>query len=337
MALVTFGEIMLRLSPPAGCRFGQSERLNMYFGGSEANTAIALARWGHRVRYITCLPPTFVGEACLTYLRGHGVIADAILRDGDRLGVYFVESGHGVRPMRVLYDRAHSAFAQLRPGQVPWADYLSDTVWFHWSGITPGLTENLYQVTAEALAAASTAGCTISCDLNYRAALWRWGCNPEAVMGELLAYTHVIIANAAGLAHMLRIKIPLAGMPAEPAAWEAWEEVAAQVAARFPQAHTVAITLREVRSADDHLWSAVLWSHGHVYRASVYRLCPIVDRVGAGDAFTAGLIHGLLTWKEDPARTLAFAVAAGALKHTMPGDALLADVDDVVSIVKNCF
>ena len=333
--VVTFGEIMLRLSPVGSRRFEQSTTLEMFFGGSEANTAVALARWGHPVRYVTRLPRSWVGDACLAYLRGSGVDTSGILREGDRLGIYFVELGRDVRPMRVLYDRAGSAFATLRPGEVPWSRHLSGAAWFHWTGITPALTEATYHVTEEAVRAAAAAGATISCDLNYRAALWRWGLSPREVMPALLQHAHVIITNGAGLERMLGMETPTVPVPTTDAEAAPWAQTAEAVARRFPHVHTVAITLRDYRSANDNVWSALLWHRGRTYRALVYHLTAIVDRVGAGDAFSAGLIHGLLTWPDAPARALAFATAAGALQHTVPGDALLADAEEVEALMRS--
>ncbi len=330
-AIVAFGEIMLRLTPPDLLRLIQTQSYNVTFGGAEANVAIALARFGHRAEYVTRLPAHDLGEAVLMYLRQYGVGVGHVARGGDRLGVYFVEQGAAQRGGKVIYDRARSSAAELQPGMIDWRAVFTaaNADWFHWTGITPALTESSADTCREAISVARELGLTISCDLNYRHALWKWGKTSADVMPDLVAQSDVVVGNTETVHTMFGLK------PRDPAAdlIDQNRDVAEQVAERCPQLKTIAFTTRASHSASHNTWSAVLWQRGQFYTGASYDLTPIVDRVGAGDAFTAGLIYGLRQHPENPEYALNFATAAGCLKHTIPGDALLVSVDEVEQLM----
>jgi 2-dehydro-3-deoxygluconokinase len=325
--VVTFGEVMMRLSPPGRLRLGQARVLEVTFGGSEANVAAALAGWGVPVEHVTALPENDLGRACARFLRQFGVGLEHVVWGGGRLGLYFYERGAAHRPDTVLYDRAHSAFATLEPGRIPWADVFADAAWFHWSGISPAVSASAAGTCREAVRAARAAGLTVSCDLNYRGRLWDWGRSPEEVMTELVSLCDVLIGNPGSLAAVF-------GLDAGEGT-EGNRAVSGELARRFPALRLIAITRRGVRSASHHTWTATLWEPDGFYTAPVYEILPIVDRMGAGDAFTAGLIYGLRTFGEDRQRALDFAVAASCLKHSVWGDVNQVTVAEVEAVVKN--
>ncbi|MDQ3308996.1 MAG: sugar kinase [Gemmatimonadota bacterium] len=312
--VVTFGEIMLRLSPPGQERFFQSPQLRTFFGGSEANTAASLAHFGVRSEFVSRVPSNAIGDAALAALRAEGVDVRGVVRGGERLGIYFVESGADLRDLRVVYDRAGSAFSQLAPGALDWKELLSGADWFHVSGITPALGEGPAASAREAIEAARALDVRVSIDLNYRPALWG-GRNPRATMQPLVQGCDVLIGNPGAVAAMLGITT--AGTGPEPP--EALRETAARLHAELGCGQ-VALTRREVLSASEHGWSAVLYDGAtgalHVSRRYQVRL---VDRVGGGDSFAAGLIHALLDGRTAES-ALEFATAASALKLTIPGD-----------------
>jgi 2-dehydro-3-deoxygluconokinase len=324
--VVTFGEMLLRLSPPGYLRLGQAHYLDLVYGGAEANVAVALATWGLPVQYLTRLPKNDLGAACLGYLRGHGVGCDFIQRGGHRLGLYFLEAGAGLRPSRVIYDRAHSSFATIAEDEIDWPEVFASAGWFHWSGISPAVSAAAAQATSRAVAAARAAGLTISCDLNYRHSLWQWGQPPSAVMPDLIAQCDLLAANAAS--PMLDLPdLPLGRTPDEAAA------ACTQLVTRYPNLKQVAMTCRQTTSAGQQSYTAVFWQTGQLYTSPTFALAPIVDRVGAGDAFMAGLIYGLQTFPGHPQRIVSFAAASAALKHTISGDALLATIADVEQLL----
>ncbi|MCB9079819.1 MAG: sugar kinase [Anaerolineaceae bacterium] len=323
--IVTFGEIMLRLGPPGFERFTQAHTFEVIYGGAEANVAISLAHFGESTDYVTRLPDNDLAEACLGSLRQHRVGTDHVLRGGDRLGIYFVEKGAAQRGSKVIYDRAGSSFAALEPGMIDWQAALAEAAWFHWSGITPALTPGAAAACREAITTARSLGLTISCDLNYRHALWKWGKSSAEVMPELVAMGEIVMGNPETVETMFGITAPdPAGDPVEQT-----RLVAEQLAARCPNLTTIAFTARESHSASHNTWSATLWQAGHFYSGPSYDLTPIIDRVGGGDAFTAGLIYGLRRKPDEPTYALRFATAAACLKHTIPGDSNLVTVAEV--------
>ena len=315
---VCFGEIMLRLNPPGYERFLQTPVFQATFGGGEANVAVSLAQFGLESHYVTRLPAHPIGEAAVRALRAEGVRVDHILRGGDRVGIYFVETGASQRASTVIYDRARSAISELQPGTVDWAKVFDGASWFHCTGITPALGPAAAACTREAVEAARRAGARVSLDLNFRKKLWSEA-EAQKTMRSLAAMTDVLIANEEDLQSSLGISVPHADVIAGELDVEGYRTAAIQVAKEFG-AKQVAVTLRESVSASDNGWSAVLYeaASGAFHRSQRYDV-RIVDRVGGGDSFAAGLIFGLITGR-DPAASVRFAVAASALKQTIPGD-----------------
>ena len=325
--VVTFGEIMLRLSPAGEERFFQSPRLQSYFGGSEANVAVSLAHFGVRSEYVTRLPANLIGDAALRALRAEGVVIDSALRGGSRLGIYFVEPGVDVRPMRVVYDRAPSAFSQLDPAEIDWSSLLRGADWLHLSGITPALGDAPARAAQDAATAARTLGVTVSLDLNYRPALWA-GRDPVPLIRPLAAASDVVIGNQGSVDVMLGLRVT------DPAASPKLDAVAERVQGEL-ECRQVAITHRDMLSANEHGWRAALYDatgrKGHVSRRYHVR---VVDRVGGGDSFAAALIFGSLAGR-DAADTIEFAAAASALKLTIPGDFNRVSVEEVDRLLQS--
>ena len=314
--VVTFGEVMLRLSPPGNQRFVQAHALEAVYGGAEANVAAALASFGLGARFVTAVPTHAMGQAVVNTLRAHGVDTSFVLRQGERLGIYFLEHGASQRPSRVIYDRAGSAAAGIGPGQVDWAMAFEGAAWFHTSGITPALSESTAEATREALAAAREAGLTVSVDLNYRGKLWsrEKAC---AVMTPLMEYVDVVVGNEADAADVFGIRAGSTDVETGQLDVAGYEAVAQELVTRFGLKFA-AITLRESLSASDNRWSACLFDGESFHQGPRFDV-HLVDRVGGGDAFSAGLIYGLVTGRS-AADALAFGVAASCLKQTIPGD-----------------
>jgi 2-dehydro-3-deoxygluconokinase len=326
--VVSFGELMLRLSPPAGTRLPDGEHLEACFGGAEANVAVSLARFGCASALVTALPADELGKRALEVLRGHGVDTSAIVRRGPRLGVYHLELGSGVRGSKVFYDRAGSAFAGLGPGEVDWEGVLEGADWFHWSGITPALGEGVASLLEEALEVARTRGIPVSADLNFRSRLWSAERAGEVLEG-LLPGTTLLLANEEDPATLFGLRAPGVDVAAGRLEAGPYREVARALRERFV-CNRVAITLRRSLSASENEWSACL-DDGHDFRIGpTYRL-PVIDRSGTGDAFAAGLIFGLLRGMEEQA-ALDFGVAAGALKHSLWGDFNRVDASEVEAV-----
>lgn len=320
MKIVTFGEIMLRLAPPGSQRFTQAHTFEVMYGGGEANVAVSLANYGERAEFVTRLPRNELGDACLRSLRANGVITDHIARGGDRLGIYFLETGAAQRGSKVIYDRAGSSFATIPPGAIDWPAVFEDADWFHWTGITPAVSHGAAEACREAIQVARRTGLTVSCDMNYRAKLWKWGKTAGEVMGELVAECDVAIGNEEDADKVFGVKAPDADVIAGQVKAEQYRCVCEELVRRFSNLKTVAITLRGSLSASHNTWSGVLWNTGQFYTAPTYDILPIVDRVGGGDAFMGGLIHGLRKYTGDPGQALHFAVAASCLKHSIVGD-----------------
>ena len=316
--VVTFGEIMLRLSPPGFERVFQSPVLSATFGGGEANVAVSLAHFGLDSYYVTRVPAHAIGDAVVRFLRAEGVRTDFVLRGGERLGIYFAETGASQRASTVIYDRAHSAISDLAPGTVDWARVFDNAAWFHVTGITPALGPNAAGCTAEALAAARVAGAKISVDLNFRKTLWSES-QAQATMRPLLQYVDVLVANEEDIQAVLGLDVEGTDVTAGRLNLDAYQRVARRVTDDFGPP-LVAITLRESASASNNGWSAALWDarNASFVRSQRYDV-GVVDRIGSGDSFAAGLIHGLVSGR-GPEAALRFAVAASALKQTIPGD-----------------
>ncbi|HEY9076074.1 MAG TPA: sugar kinase [Anaerolineaceae bacterium] len=331
--VVTFGEIMLRLSPPGFQRFNQVKSLEMNFGGGEANVAINLASLGMAAEYVTRLPANDLGDACLNCLRQYGVGTRHIVRGGDRLGIYYLEFGAAQRPSKVIYDRANSAFATIQRGMVDWMEVFAGADWLHWTGITPAISESAADVLLEALDVARQMGLYISCDLNYRKNLWKWGKKASEVMPGLVQYCDLAIGNEEDAEKVFGIKAPESDVSAGKVEAEGYRYVCEEMARRFPNLKQIAITLRGSISASHNTWSGVLWDQGRFYTGPTYDIAHIVDRVGGGDSFGAGLIYGLRTYT-DPQKALRFAIAASCLKHSIMGDFNLVSVAEVETLMK---
>lgn len=328
---VCFGEIMLRLSPPGFERLFQSPTLHATFGGGEANVAVSLAQFGHDSRYVTRVPKHAVGEAALKALRAEGVGVSQVVRGGDRLGIYFAETGASQRASSVIYDRAHSAIAELAPGSIAWDEVLRGADWFHCTGITPALGPSAAACTKEALEAARRAGVRTSVDLNFRRKLWTEA-EAQRTMRPLMPLVDVVIANEEDLQAVLGITVAHADVTGGVLDAGDYRDACAQVAGEFG-CRQVAVTLRESVSASDNGWSAVLFDAATAsFLQSQRYTVRLVDRIGGGDSFAAGLIHGFVSGRDLEA-TLQFAVAASALKQTIPGDFNQVSVAEVERLV----
>lgn len=323
--IITFGEIMLRLSPPGYLRFEQARSFDALYGGGEANVALSLAQFGHDAAFVTRLPANAIGDACRNELRQFGVDISLIVRGGSRLGIYYCEKGASVRPSKVVYDRAGSAIATSSREDFDWDRILRDADWFHFTGITPALGDNVAAIALDAVRAAREKGIPVSCDLNYRKNLW----SPEkagTVMTGLMPYVDVLIANEEDAEKVFGIRAAETDISHGNLSTEGYRKVGAALIERFGF-RSAAITLRESYSASENGWSAILCT-AETCRVSRRYVVHIVDRVGGGDSFGAGLIHGTLTGMGD-AQALEFAVAASALKQTIEGDFNVISVDEV--------
>jgi 2-dehydro-3-deoxygluconokinase len=330
--IVTFGEIMLRLASPGFQRLSQAQTLEATYGGGEANVAVSLANYGEDVEFVTRLPRNDLGEACLMNLRGHGVDTCHILRGGERIGIYFLETGAAQRASKVIYDRAGSSFAAIQPGMVDWKSVFADADWFHWTGITPAVSQGAAEACHEAILVARSMGVTVSADLNYRAKLWKWGKPAGEVMDSLIGLCDLALGNEEDADKIFGIHAAGTDVTAGKVDAERYLPVCRALAERFPSLKTIAISLRGSVSASHNTWSGVLWSNGRFYTAPTYDILPIIDRVGGGDAFMGGLIYGLRKYA-DPQKALDFAAAAACLKHSIPGDFNAVSADEVEALM----
>lgn len=331
--VITFGEIMLRLNTPGFQRFSQATSLEMTFGGGEANVAVSLANYGIDVDFVSRLPKNDIGEACISDLRKHNVGTNHIVRGGDRIGIYFLETGAVARASKVIYDRANSAIATIESGMVNWDKVFEGATWFHWTGITPAISEGAAKVCAEAIKAANAKGITVSTDLNFRKNLWKYGKKASEVMPSLVEGCDVILGNEEDADMVFGIKPEGGDVTKGHVEAAAYESVCKQLMQRFPRAKKVIITLRGSINANHNTWSGVLWDGKKLFQAPQYDITHIVDRVGGGDSFMGGLIYGLLTYTGNDQKALDFAVAASCLKHTIYGDFNLVTVDEVEKLM----
>ncbi len=327
---ITFGEIMLRLKSPNLERFLQSPLLEATFGGGEANVAVGLARFGLNVAYLSVIPNNPIGDACIRELRGQGVDTSSIVRKGDRLGMYFLEAGANQRPSNVIYDRSHSAIAEASPGDINWDKVFDGASWFHISGITPAISLSASELSLEAVKKAKEKGITVSCDLNYRGKLWKYGKSAPEVMGELVKYADIIIGNEEDCQKSLGVKVDI-DVESGRLQVEKYEELTNKILKLYPNIKKIAITLRESHSANHNGWSAVLNNRKEFFISKKYEIHNIVDRVGGGDTFAAGLIYGL-NKLDNAKKALEFAVAASCLMHSIPGDLPLLSVEEVKNL-----
>ena len=330
---VTFGEIMLRLAAPGNERFLQTSTFNATFGGGEANVAVSLANYGIPVSFVTRLPQNDIANACLRELRGFGVDVNDVVFGGDRVGIYYLETGAVSRASKVIYDRAHSAVSEITRGMVDWKKVFDGAQWFHWTGITPAISEGAAQVCLEAFEVAKKLGITISCDLNYRKNLWKYGKRADEVMPTLVEYCDIILGNEEDAEKALLIKPENVDVSSGKVDADAYLSVSQQIMNRFPKAKKVITTLRTSINANHNNWAGVLYDGKKLYKSPEYQITHIVDRVGGGDSFMGGLIYGLQTYKNDDQKALNFAVAASCLKHTIYGDYNRVSVQEVEKLM----
>lgn len=333
--VVTFGEIMLRLATPGYLRFTQAGEFTATFGGGEANVAVSLSNYGIPTDFVTRLPENDIAKACVMDLRKYGVGTSNIIYGGDRVGIYFLETGAVARASKVVYDRANSAISEIKPGMVDWEKVFEGAQWFHWTGITPALSQGAADACLEAIKVANKMGITVSCDLNYRKNLWKYGKKASEVMPALVEGCDVILGNEEDAEKVFGIKpegFDVTATAGEVNAQE-FESVCTQMMKRFPRAKKVIITLRGSINANHNTWGGVLYDGSKLFTSRRYDITHIVDRVGGGDSFMGGLIYGLITYTGDDQKALEFAVAASCLKHTIYGDFNMVSVDEVEKLM----
>ena len=333
--VVTFGEIMLRLSPPGYLRFSQTNSFDIVYGGGESNVAVSLANYGIPVEFVTRIPKSEIGECALMELRKRGVGTSHIVLGGERLGIYFMETGAVNRSSNVVYDRTNSAMAELKSGMINWDKVFDGVSWFHWTGITPAISKNAADVCLEAVKIASDKGLTISTDLNYRSKLWKHEGNRNEIMTELTSYSDIILGNEEDTEMHFGIKpegldITTQGNEMNS---EAFLSVCNQMMKKFPRAKKIIITLRGSISASHNSWAGILYDGKKMYESIQYQITDIVDRIGGGDSFMGGLIYGFLNYPNEDQKALDFAVAASSLKHTIKGDVNLVKVEEVEKLM----
>jgi 2-dehydro-3-deoxygluconokinase len=330
MKIVTFGEIMLRLSPPSQKRFVQSDCFDAVYGGGEANVAVSCANYGHEAYFVTKLPEHEIGQCALNALRRYGVHTDFITRGGNRLGIYYLESGSCMRPSKVIYDRAGSSIAEAEPEDFNFDKIMEGADWFHWSGITPAISDKAANLTRIACEAAKRHGVTVSCDLNFRKKLWT-PAKAQSIMKPLMKYVDVCIGNEEDAKLCLGFS-PKADVNSGKTDAEGYYDIFKSMMRDFGFMYVVS-TLRESLSASHNGWKALIYNGKEFYESRHYDILPITDRVGGGDSFSGGLIHGLLTYGGNQEKALEFAVAASALKHTVPGDFNMMSKEEVENLV----
>jgi 2-dehydro-3-deoxygluconokinase len=328
---ITFGEIMLRLKPPYFERFLQSPLLEATFGGGEANVAVGLARFGLEVVYVSVIPDNPIGEACIRELKKQGIDTSNIVRKGERIGIYFLEAGANQRPSVVVYDRSYSAISEARIGDIDWDDIFQGAHWFHITGITPAISSSAADISLEAVKKARENNITVSCDLNFRKNLWKYGKSAPEIMSELIKYVDIAVGNEEDCQKSLGVKIDI-DIESGALRAEQYQEVTRKILDLYPNIQKIAITLRESHSANYNGWSAVLDNRKEFFVSKKYEIHNIIDRVGSGDSFAAGLIHGLNQLSSDQ-EALEFAVATSCLKHSIPGDFPLISLKEVKSLM----
>jgi len=332
--VVTFGEIMLRLATPGYQRFSQATSLQATFGGGEANVAVSLSNYGLKAEFVSRLPKNDIAQTCIMDLHKHGVSTENMEFGGERLGIYFLETGAVARPSKVIYDRAYSSISEIKPGMINWEKVFENTQWFHWTGITPALSQSAADTVKEALEVANRLGITVSTDLNFRKNLWKYGKKASEVMPDLVSGCDIILGNEEDADMVFGIKPEGVNVTSGHVDAAAYQSVCIQMMARFPRAKKVIVTLRGSVNANHNTWSGVLWNGEKLLKAPDYDITHIVDRVGGGDSFMGGLIYGLISYSGDDQKALNFAVAASCLKHTIYADYNLVTVPEVENLMK---
>jgi 2-dehydro-3-deoxygluconokinase len=317
--IVTFGEVLMRLSTPGFARFEQARQFDITYAGGEANVASALAYWGHHTAHVTRFPDSPIGRSAAQYLQYHGVDISHILYGGDRIAVYYLETGAALRPSQIVYDRYNSSFANQDPSEIDWDSILKNAKWFHWAGITPALSQAAADALLKGIQTARKYGATVSGDIFYRANLWKYGKKPSEILPALTEGTDIVIANQENIKEIFGI------------AGNDFIDSCVNLQKAFPQVSRVVDTKRTSLSATHNLLRAYLWNGEKLLETPDIDINPIIDRVGGGDAFIAGLVHGLITFNDEQ-KALEFGVAASALKHTIEGDALISTLQEVEAI-----
>lgn len=332
--IVTFGEIMVRLGAPDYLKLIQTDKFDVSYAGAEANVAVSLANYGMQTDYVTCLPDNPIAERCIMDLRAHKVGVDNIQRSGKRMGILYLETGSNARPSKVYYDREDSSIATVEQGSINWHEILKDADWFHWTGITPALSENAAMECLKAIQTANELGVTVSCDINYRGNLWRYGKKADEIMPEMVAGSDIILGNEEDCEKVFGIK------PQEFDAEKtkglvdqsAFRSVCEQMMQKFPRCKKMVVTLRGAINANHNTWGGVLFDGENLFESKRYDITDIVDRVGGGDSFMGGLIFGLLHYNNDQI-ALEFATAASCLKHTLKGDYNWVTIQEVENLM----
>ncbi len=327
--VITFGEILGRFSPPNNLRFSQATSFEVIYGGGEFNVAASLANYGANAEFVTAIPINAIGDCAMNTIRSFGVGHKHILRQGKRLGLYFLENGASGRNSAVVYDRDDSAISQIKKGDIDWDKVLDGATWFHWSGITPALSENAAEVCLEGIKAAKSKGLIISTDLNYRKKLWNYGKSPKEVMPELLSYSNVILGDVDTALFMLGEKKIDPDYTVDVDAKKSF----AKIHKMLPNLETMAMTYRNSLNASHQIIGGLLYNKGDMYRARLNEITPVVDRVGTGDAFMGGLIYGLIEYADDLEKAIAFATGACVIKHTIFGDVNRASKEEVLNFI----
>lgn len=332
--IVTFGEIMVRLGAPDYLKLIQADRFDVSYAGAEANVAVSLANYGMLTDFVTCLPDNPIAERCIMDLRGHKVGVDHIQLTGKRMGILYLETGSNARPSKIYYDREDSSFATIEQGTIDWYEILKDADWFHWTGITPALSENVATECSKAINIANELGIMVSCDINYRGNLWRYGKTAAEVMPKMVAGSDIILGNEEDCEIVFGIKPK--GFDAEQTNGKidqsVFRSVCEQMMHKFPRCKKMIITLRGAINANHNTWGGVLFNGKSLLESKRYDITDIVDRVGGGDSFMGGLIFGFLHYKDDQ-KALEFATAASSLKHTLKGDYNWMTIQDVENLM----
>ena len=333
--VISFGEIMLRLATPGYNRFIQSNSLNATFGGGEANVAVSLANYGIPTQFVSRLPENDIANWCISELKKHNVGTEHIIYGGSRVGIYFLETGAVARASKVIYDRANSSISEIKPGMIDWKEVFKDAQWFHWTGITPAISQSAAEACLEAIKVANEMGITVSTDLNFRKNLWKYGKTAQEVMPVLVEGCDVILGNEEDFEKVFGIKpegFDVTKTDGDVNAKE-FESACKQVMSRFPRAKKVITTLRGSINANHNTWGGCLYADGELHESKRYDITHIVDRVGGGDSFMGGLIYGLLTYNDNQ-KAIEFAAAASCLKHTIYGDFNLVTVAEIENLMK---